>query len=193
MEFDTRSDLQKFKDHPKLTSLKIEEPKKRNPLMIIYDVDSSLTANELKESIKQQNLDELSIEEEDIIPRFKTGPRDKPTVHWVIQMALRVRKHILQQGNRLYMGFSSLKVRDFLQVARCMKCHDLGYVVKHCSGEERCGRYGATDHKKTDCKSENQVCIPCSKRKLKCNTKCEDYPTYRTLYQRQQENTDYGD
>jgi uncharacterized coiled-coil protein SlyX len=82
MEFDTRSDLQKFKDHPKLTSLKIEELKKRNPLMIIYDVDSSLTANELKESIKQQNLDELSIEGENIIiPRFKTGPRDKPTVH----------------------------------------------------------------------------------------------------------------
>jgi hypothetical protein len=25
MEFDTRSDLQKFKDHPKLVSLKIEE------------------------------------------------------------------------------------------------------------------------------------------------------------------------
>jgi len=44
MEFDTRSDLEKFKDHPKLTTLKIEEPKKRNPLMIIYDVDSSMTA-----------------------------------------------------------------------------------------------------------------------------------------------------
>jgi hypothetical protein len=41
--------------------------------MIIYDVDSSLTASELKESIKHQNLDELSIEREDIIiPRFKT-------------------------------------------------------------------------------------------------------------------------
>ncbi|KAH0946241.1 hypothetical protein HN011_005232 [Eciton burchellii] len=85
MEFDTRSDLQKFKDHPKFTTLKIEEPRKRKPLMIIYDVDSSLTASELKESIKHQNLDELSIEREDIIiPRFKTGPRDKPTVHWVI-------------------------------------------------------------------------------------------------------------
>jgi hypothetical protein len=46
MEFDTRSDLEKFKDHPKLITLtlKIEEPKKRNPLMIIYDVDSSMTA-----------------------------------------------------------------------------------------------------------------------------------------------------
>ncbi|KAH0952229.1 hypothetical protein HN011_003134 [Eciton burchellii] len=96
MEFDTRSDLQKFKDHPKLSSFKIEEPKKRNPLMIIYDVDSSLTVNELKDSIIQQNLDELSIEGEDIIiPRFKTGPRDKPTVHWVIQTDPRMRKHIV--------------------------------------------------------------------------------------------------
>jgi hypothetical protein len=97
MEFDTRSDLQKFKDHPKLTTLKIEELRKKNPLMIIYEVDSSLTASELKESIKQQNLDEFSIEGEDIIiPRFKTGPRDKPTVHWVIQTDPRMRKHIVQ-------------------------------------------------------------------------------------------------
>jgi len=34
MEFDTRSDLQKFKDHPKLVSLKIEEPRKRNLLTV---------------------------------------------------------------------------------------------------------------------------------------------------------------
>jgi hypothetical protein len=111
MEFDTRSALQKFKDHPKLVSLKIEESKKRNPLVILYDVDSSLTASQLKENIIQQNLHEHPLEEEDIVPRFKTGPRDKPTVHWVIQMAPRVRKHILQQGNRLYMGFSSLSSR----------------------------------------------------------------------------------
>jgi hypothetical protein len=108
--------------------------------MIIYDVDSSLTANELKENIKQQNLDELSIEEEDVVRRFKTGPRDKPTVHWVIQMAPKVRKHVLQQVNRLCMEFCSFKVRDFLQVARYLKCHDLGQVAKHCSGKERCGR-----------------------------------------------------
>jgi len=55
------------------------------------------------------------------------------------------------------MGFTSLKVRDFMQVARCAKCHDLGHVAKHCSGEERCGRCGATDHKNADCKSENQL------------------------------------
>ncbi|KAH0944402.1 hypothetical protein HN011_012227 [Eciton burchellii] len=193
MEFDTRDDLQKFKEHPKLISLKIEEPKKRNPLMILYDVDSSLTASELKENIIQQNLHQHTVEEEDIVPRFKTGPRNKPTVHWVIQMAPSVRKYVLQQGNRPYMGFSSLKVRDFLQVARCLKCHDLGHVAKQCSGEERYGRCGATDHKKSACKSENQVCIPCNKRKLKCNTKREDCTSYRTLFQRQQENTDYGD
>ncbi|KAH0944561.1 hypothetical protein HN011_011577 [Eciton burchellii] len=193
MEFDTQDDLQKFKEHPKLVSLKIEEPKKRNPLMILYDVDSSLIASELKENIIQQNLHEYPVGEEDIIPRFKTGPRKKPTVHWIIQMAPKVWKYVLQQGNRLYMGFSSLKVRDFLQVARCLKYHDLGHVAKHCSAEERCGRCGATDHKKSDCKSKNQVCIPCSNRKLKCYAKRKDCPSYRTLFQRQQENTDHGD
>jgi len=46
-------------------------------------VDNSLTPSELKENIVQQNLeDELPIEEDNIIPKFKTGSRDKPTVHY---------------------------------------------------------------------------------------------------------------
>jgi len=97
-----------------------------------------VTASELKENIIQQNLHEYPVEEKDIVPRFKTGPRDKPMAHWVIQMAPRVQKYVLQQGSRLYMEFSSLKVRDFLQMAKCLKYHDLGHVAKHCSGEERC-------------------------------------------------------
>ncbi|KAH0950375.1 hypothetical protein HN011_009113 [Eciton burchellii] len=105
-------------------------------------------------------------------------------------MAPRARKHILQQENRLYMGFSSLKVR-LPASCKVSEMPHLRYVAKHCFDEERCGRCGASDHIKTDCKSENQVCISCSKRKLKCNTKREDCP-YRTLYQRQQENIDYG-
>jgi len=75
MEFDTWSDLQKFKNHPKLETLQIEEPKKKNPLLILYDVDSLITASELKENIVQQNLErKFPIEENDIIPRFKTEP-----------------------------------------------------------------------------------------------------------------------
>jgi hypothetical protein len=45
MQFNTHSDLQKFKDQLKLESLP-ERPKKRNTLLILYDVDSSITANE---------------------------------------------------------------------------------------------------------------------------------------------------
>jgi hypothetical protein len=45
MKFETRNDLQKFKDHPRLSK---EESKKRNPLLILYDVDSSIIASELK-------------------------------------------------------------------------------------------------------------------------------------------------
>jgi hypothetical protein len=71
MEFETCNNLEKFKDHPKLESLQIEEPKKRSPL-ILYDVDSLITAKELKENIVQQNMgDDFSTEEEDIILRLK--------------------------------------------------------------------------------------------------------------------------
>jgi len=64
--------------------------------VILYDANSSLTASKLKENIIQQNLDESSTEEEDIIRRFKTGPRNNSTVHWVMQVAPKVKKHILK-------------------------------------------------------------------------------------------------
>jgi len=64
-----------------------------------------------------------------------------------------------------------------------------GHMAKHCSNEER---YGATDHKNIDCNLEKQICMLCSKRKLKC-TKQEDCPSHKTFYQRLQENIDYGD
>jgi len=38
MKFESSSDLQKLKGHPKLESLQIEEAKKRNSLLILYDV-----------------------------------------------------------------------------------------------------------------------------------------------------------
>jgi hypothetical protein len=48
----------------------------------------------------------------------------------------------------------------------------------------------ATDHKKPDCKSEKEVCISCSRRKLKCS---KVDLSYKTFYQRLQENINYGD
>jgi hypothetical protein len=65
-----------------------------------------------------------------------------------------MKKHILKQGNWLYMGFFSLKVRDFLQVARCLKCHDLHYMAKYYSNEECCGRYHKLYHKNSDLEIE---------------------------------------
>jgi len=49
-----------------------------------------MAVSKLKENIIQQNLDKLSTEKDDIIPRFKTELRDKSTVHWVIQVAPKI-------------------------------------------------------------------------------------------------------
>jgi hypothetical protein len=51
MEFEMRGDLQKFKDHQKLKTLYMEKSKKRNSLLILYNVDSSLTAYKLTANI----------------------------------------------------------------------------------------------------------------------------------------------
>jgi len=53
IEFEIRSDPRKCKNHSlmKLKSFHIEKPKKNNPLLILYNVNSSLIVSELKKNI----------------------------------------------------------------------------------------------------------------------------------------------
>lgn len=65
----------------------IREISPRKPRVIIYDVDSGITQEELAECLTSQNP-ELGLTTEDVgcmIPRHKLGPRDGDVVHWVIE------------------------------------------------------------------------------------------------------------
>ena len=188
------SDRKKIEASAKLADkFQVEKPKKRKPMLILYEVDSTLREDDLKKAIMEQNLDG-KIKGEDLELRFRTGPRNKPTTNWVIEVSPELRQNILNQG-RVYVGYTGLKAKDFLQVARCAKCKDLGHVQKHCPGEERCGHCGGKDHGKESCpdKQKPARCIPCSNKGKKCtkpNTK--ECPSHGMALKRLQDRTDYG-
>lgn len=196
VETETNEDLQKIKNNIKLAKdLSMEPIKKRKPLMIMYDVPSGWEEERIKNTIYEQNLEgKISREEFEngFNIRFKTGPREKATVHQVAEVDAKIRKIMIQQ-ERLYMGFYAIRVKDYLVVAKCMKCQDLGHVAKHCRVVEQvCGHCGQK-HKSEECKNKekDKTCIPCQIRHKQCKEKGKNCQTYKTMLERLIEKTDY--
>lgn len=72
-------DLAKPRNHEVLKeTLKMEEPKRKKPLVILYDAPSDLSEEAVKENIFEQNFSEIICKGFEI--RFKTGPRGKSLI-----------------------------------------------------------------------------------------------------------------
>jgi len=87
------------------------------PKVIIYDVDKDMRPDELAKTIIDQNP-ELGLElsdKEKLQPRFKRGPRDRDTVHWVCKARPEIFKKITDRS--IYIGYSVCRVREFLDVS----------------------------------------------------------------------------
>lgn len=181
------------------STMNVEKPRKKRPKIIIYDIPSNMTVQELQTAAGEQNLeDHLTIEEveQEFKPLFKTGPRNKDTVHHVAEVSPRVRKILLGRG-RLYLPFISVAVKDYIVVPKCLKCQDLGHVAKHCRNEETtCAHCGQKGHEKKECGKINDapVCVPCKNRGKKCDKTGKNYrecETQKLLRNREIEKTEY--
>ncbi|KAE8740127.1 hypothetical protein FOCC_FOCC014363 [Frankliniella occidentalis] len=122
--------------------------------MIVYDVDSNLSGEELDKKISEQNFRNLNKDIQTDVPlkaKFKTGPKEKAKVHWLVEVAPGIRQFLIDQG-RLYLGWKSHKVTDYLKVPTCQKCRDLGHMRKYCQEKgDTCKKCGEKGHKKKEC------------------------------------------
>lgn len=198
LETETEEDLTKIQENEKLKqqNLKMEKPRKRLPLVIIYDVQTGQTEQEIIDCIYYQNFEDMDREtfNKQFTLKFKTGPRNRQTVHHVAEVSPQLRKSILTKG-RLYVGFSAHTAKDYLVVPKCLKCQDLGHIAKHCRKESAsCGHCGETDHLKTDCSKIKtpRTCIPCALRKRRCDGEKSTCPTYKMIWERTISRIDYG-
>mgnify|MGYP003623220380 CR=1 FL=1 len=199
LEVDSKEDCEKLLQNESIKEAKIvaELPRKRNPLMIVYDTPVSAKLEDLKTQIFTQNFEGAIPQEEfdnGFNFRFRTGPRDRATVHQVVEVSARIRHAIISKG-RLFAGFSSHPVKDYVVVAKCHKCQDLGHVAKWCKAEKAvCAHCGEQDHTKQECQKSKlaAVCIPCKNRNKRCSVSRADCPTHKLLFERLIERTDYG-
>jgi hypothetical protein len=128
------------------TEFQLKMPEKRNPRMAVYFVNASWDADQLREYLIKQN--DLTADAP-IKFLYKFGPRNKPDVHWVVEVDPISRKKLLENG-RVYLDFDSCKISDYIRVTRCYNCEGFGHTSLNCKQEVTCA-HCAQHHESKSC------------------------------------------
>ncbi|XP_039282925.1 uncharacterized protein LOC120351051 [Nilaparvata lugens] len=119
----------KVLQHP---NIKVSEPQSKLPRIILYHVAADITAAELANDVYERNLESSSLSRENFLknfrPIFKIGPKNKNTVHWVVECTGELRKEFINKS-RIGIDWRVCRVGDYVAVSRCFKCQKLDISV----------------------------------------------------------------
>jgi len=104
----------------------------RKPRVIIYDVDSGISKEELAECLLDQNP-ELGLTADDVrcmTPLHKLGPRNSDVVHWVIEAPPNVLAKL--ENKSLYIGMTRCRCKLHSSTPQCFKCQQYGHTSLRC-------------------------------------------------------------
>ncbi|XP_016659681.1 uncharacterized protein LOC107883677 [Acyrthosiphon pisum] len=133
----------------------------RKPRIILYDVESGITSEELAECLLGQNP-ELGLTAEDVgcmTPLHKLGPRDGRVVHWVIEAPANV---VLKLENKsIYIGMTRCRCKVHSSTSQCYNCQQYGHTSLRCEQKVPTCRHCAGAHDSHECKDEAVKCANC--------------------------------
>lgn len=175
--------------------LTISRPVKRMPRLALYGVPSGMSEEEIRESlIRLNNLDEREIKEQ-LKFAFKFGRKDRITENIAIEVTPELRKKLLSLS-RVYLGWSSCKVEDFIRITRCYKCNGYNHIQKNCKALTPSCAHCAGPHETNTCDKKEQPpkCTNCIHFKLAHNHSAndKDCPSYANALKGLINRTDYG-
>lgn len=176
--------------------VKASLPRKRLPKMQIFDVPSDISPEDLVESIRvsqaQDTPPEIFRDKLKFICR--TGPRGQPTTNMVFEAAPDFYNEVLSLG-RIFMMWTSHKVRPFFGIARCFKCQRYGHISKNCHAtQDTCGHCTRQGHTHHDCPTRrlDPTCPNCPAGRNKHSVASPNCPALEREKQRIIQLTDYG-
>ena len=181
---ETNNDIEKLKNSSQLISsdLKVAEPYKRRPRIIVIGVPSTLSDQEVYDCIYEQNLaDKLPNLCRDsflssIKLSHKSGKKEGSTCNFILEVSASIRKSLINQ-DRLFINWTSCPVRDFTLVTRCFKCQQYGHAAKSCrEATYTCGHCGEQGHQANECtkNAESLQCATCLRFKKPSSHKTGD-------------------
>jgi len=160
---DKDTDISMFTSNVNLVNegLKAAEPEKRLPRIIIFDVSSNLSANEMIHCLAAQN----NLAKESFTNPFIHGAKDKAMCNWVVDVKPDILTAILKKG-KVYIDWLRCRVKEFVIPTRCFKCQGYGHISKYCrQGSDTCSHCSKTGHGHKDCpdKDKPMCCVNCKK------------------------------
>lgn len=188
IEAENTEQLEKLKTCKELSDkgLAFDKPKKRQPRLMIYDVDPPEDREVMIEDIYDQNMEntEINLEtfkrEFKIIHEYKRKDPKDPRVALVVECTAQVRNAI-RNRDRIFIGWQSCRLKDYNPLVRCYKCQGFGHVAKYCKNKTVCP-HCADGHEQKDCGNKNRParCANCLMSKKDCNhpighPKCPEY------------------
>ncbi|GBN36246.1 hypothetical protein AVEN_233535-1 [Araneus ventricosus] len=149
--------------------IKIKNPEKRLPSLIVYNIPSSIKEETVQEAVMAQLHLPIPLK-----TRFKFKGNSSETSNWVFESTASTIK-TAQKIKKLNIGWSFLQISEFFHIKRCNFCQAFGHTTKDCNYHiPSCG--SCADHHATrDCSCSYICCINCYESNLHTGTQ---YPTF---------------
>ena len=149
--------------------LKIQEAVNRDPLVMLADVLSYNTDDDVAGAILKQNqhlLGELKKDEVRVAVKYRKRARNPHECHVVVQVSPPVYQ-ILTRAGRAHIDLQRVRVYDQTPLVQCTKCLGFGHGRKHCTGKDDLCSHCGDAHLRAECPShlagEPPKCCNCKK------------------------------
>lgn len=82
---------------------------------------------------------------------------------WSVKVPEQMERVLLDKG-RFISGVQTFQVRRYLSITQCRICVRFGHDT--CSQKPSCFRCGSQEHQAKDCRTHEEICVPCKKEGL---------------------------
>ncbi|GIY57448.1 hypothetical protein CEXT_761681 [Caerostris extrusa] len=90
--------------------------------------------------------------------------------HWIIEVDTIIRKK-LGDKRRILAGFSTHRLKDYIEPVQCFKCYRYGHTPGQCIEPEQCCSKCPAKHSYKTCKQDSASCRNCLESNSKNGTK----------------------
>lgn len=185
--------------------LKAYIPRKRNPRVIIHGIEVNFPDNELIESIVEQNpsIKQALTGDDDMRLLFARKTRNGNAKYAVVEVTPAIYRNLMNCV-KIYVGFSSCKVKEYVSVIRCYKCLGFGHFSTDCNKEQCCSHCSEV-HGVNSCPRTRIECVNCKLQNQRNSTRNQqerlntqhlatslDCPIYQKIYNIIKSKINYG-